>query len=182
MLVFVGLLAVDAPPAHASCAALPPLPQALAEADVVFVGTVIETTNEQRWATVEVEEVWKGEDIPSTAEVRGGPKDPPGPMNVVSSVDTSYREGARYLFVPFNSTNPYRDNACTPTRRFTPEVQRLRPSHVAVLTPGDDRDGAPPAPGSKWPWIPVTAAALVLIAAGLLFSVLGRHRSGSGDH
>lgn len=62
----------------------------------MLVGKVIETTNEDRWATVDVEEVWTGERITAVVEIKAGPADPPGPASVASSNDRTFDEGARY--------------------------------------------------------------------------------------
>lgn len=152
---------VLAPEATASCARPPPLPVVLEDAPVVFLGTVVETANADRWATVDVDEVWKG-DVSARVEVRAGPKDPPGPLNAASSVDRTFRTGIRYLFVPESATAPYRDSSCTATRRYRSGLGRLRPEDARrsvgpPLEPrGDD--------ASALPWI---ALAAVVIAAGV---------------
>jgi hypothetical protein len=96
-LTFVSALAGSA---TASCAAPAPLREAIKDAPAVFVGTVIETANRSRWATVHVEEVRKGTGLPDEVEVRAGPEDPPGPGGTATSVDRTYTSGTRYLFVP----------------------------------------------------------------------------------
>lgn len=164
-----AILAVvaQAAPVGASCAPPRPLAQSLPEADVVFVGRVLATTNARRWATVQVEEIWKGRGVAATVEVRGGPADPPGPANVASSVDTFYRAGRRYLFVPYNRPAPYRDNACTPTRPFGPGAERFRPADAVFLTGDGGSDDPIPAPTSTRPWIPVALGAGLLTGAGV---------------
>ena len=120
----------------------PPTGRAVKEADIVFVGTVIDTTNGGRWATVEVEEIWKGEDIDSVVEIKAGPADPPGPTMAASSVDRSFDEGARYLFFPFRKQNgTFTDSSCSNTTRFTTDLERFRPPDASKLNPpggGDD--------------------------------------------
>jgi hypothetical protein len=50
--------------ASASCAVLPgPIASPLASAPVVFVGTVVSTSNGDREATVKIESIWRGPDI-----------------------------------------------------------------------------------------------------------------------
>lgn len=115
-------------PASASCAQPPPLRVALEDAPVAFVGTVVATTNDERWATVEVSEVWAGE-AGEVVEVRGGPEDPPGPMGVASSVDRSFRDGETYLFLPSGGEGGvFQDDACSSTTRYTEQVDDLRPA------------------------------------------------------
>lgn len=121
--------------AAASCA--PPLPyeQAFEEARNVFVGRVVSVSNARRWARVEVEDVWKGPELPAVVEVRAGPKDPPGPGRVATSADRHYRTGRRYLFFPYRGNGAvFADDACGRTTVFRPELERLRPVTI-VETP-----------------------------------------------
>lgn len=127
--------AVIGGPAAASCAAPPPLRQAIDEARTVFVGTVTETSNADRWATVAVSEVWKG-DVARTVEVRGGPADPPGPVHAASSVDRAFRDGAMYLFVPSGGEDEvFHDDACSSTTRYGARYEHLRPADTATPAP-----------------------------------------------
>ena len=125
-------------PAAASCAGEPPLPRAVADAEILFVGTVTETTNRARWAIVSVEEVWKGEHIPDVVQIRAGPADPVGPEYSASSVDRDFESGRRYLFFPYGRKDAVlQDNSCTSTRVFTESLARFRPETVAAPQPGD---------------------------------------------
>jgi hypothetical protein len=132
-LTFVSALAGSA---TASCAAPAPLREAIKDAPAVFVGTVIETANRSRWATVHVEEVWKGTGLPDEVEVRAGPEDPPGPGGTATSVDRTYTSGTRYLFVPYDRSSQaiFQDNACTRTSQFRSPLERFRPAR------GEDPD------------------------------------------
>ncbi|HEX2049933.1 MAG TPA: hypothetical protein VHJ34_04775 [Actinomycetota bacterium] len=165
LLLAVAAAVAPAGPAGASCAALPPLPVALARADVVFVGEVTATTAGGRAATVRVTEVWKGRNVPPTVEVVGGETSP----NVVSSVDRSYVEGTTYLFVPYDASAPYRDNVCTATRRYSERVERLRPAGVAppgaADAPGDGATDRRDDDGSSWSAEPLVGAALLIALA-----------------
>jgi hypothetical protein len=147
-LLALFVIAAMASPASASCAPQQPLRDELGDAKVAFVGTVISTTNHDKTALVSVEQIWLGRSLPETVEVQGGPEN----EQLVTSNDRSFDEGERYLFVPSNAIPPFRDNACTATQPFTPEVARLTP------------EGAidPTRPGSVV-WIVVVAA---LVAAG----------------
>lgn len=123
-----GIVPLIATPAHASCAELPPMRKAIREAPAVFVGTVVHTENMGRWVIVDVSEVWKG-DVEPELEVRAGPKDPPGPMGVASSVDRHYRDGETYLFLPYRGDGKvFGDNSCTRTTLYRPQLDRFKPA------------------------------------------------------
>lgn len=158
------LVAALTGPARASCAGVPPTKRAVREARTAFVGTVTETTNGGRWATVEVSEVWKGDAAP-VVEVRGGPEDPPGPTNVVSSIDRHFREGKTYLFVPgAGSETVFRDDNCSATTGYAKRLDRFRPRAFPLddVRTGIADDGAAGFP--VWAAGALAAAAL----AGLL--------------
>lgn len=147
LVVLLLLLGVwPAPLARASCIAGPPLAEAVATADTVFIGTVLATTNEGRLARVRVDAVWRGGPLPAVVVVNGryaGPGLPPAPAGEVqwSSVDRSYTVGERYLFLPHNGVSPFEDVPCTSTRLYTPDLDRYAPA--AVRTP-DPRLPTPP--------------------------------------
>jgi hypothetical protein len=128
-------------PAAASCLPAPPVQGRLAESPLVFVGTVLSTTNRDRIAQVRVEEVWKGPDLPGEVDVRGTPVGQE--ENAVSSVDRTFRVGHRYLFVPGhgvdlsprpNGRAVVDDSLCTATGEYRPEFDRLRPTSVTTPT------------------------------------------------
>lgn len=108
--------------AHASCVVPPPIEQAIEDADVVFVGTVVDLGADERQAIVEVESVWKGEGVATLVSVDGG-IDPNG----ATSVDR-YFEFGRYIFFPTTREFPFRDTACTSTQLVTAEIEALEPS------------------------------------------------------
>jgi hypothetical protein len=165
------IVAAAAAPAQALCAAPPPMRVALRNAPVAFVGTVVETTNDDRWATVEVTEVWEGH-ADARVEVRGGPADPAGPMQVSSSVERTYEEGTTYLFVPDSGTGDvFTESSCSPTRELNDRLERLRPEGAGV--PLDDlRTGI--ADDGGFPLWGVAVAVAVVAAA---FLVVRRLRS-----
>jgi hypothetical protein len=136
LLVVVGSLLARPSSVAAACAAVPPAPdEAVLFGDVVFVGTVLRTENEGRWATVRVEERWKGaRDLAETIEVRGGPD--PG---TATDVDRTYLPG-RYLFVVEHAGAGLADSACSGTTRWSEALSSLRPpgvSPAAVDLPTD---------------------------------------------
>lgn len=115
-------IAVTPHPASASCAEPPDLETAFADAPVVFIGLVVELSNGDRTAVMEVEGVWKGPDLPNTVTVNGGPSDP----SEATSVDRTYELGT-YIVFPINSTSPFVDNACTSTQRTTEALDVINP-------------------------------------------------------
>ena len=112
-----------AAPVAASCRVLPDPAQAIREAQVAFVGTVVAVSNNDRWATVAVEEVWRGPDLPTTVEVRGGPAG-----NTATSIDRTFVAATRYLFTVSAAGGGLTDTACSATTPWTPELARLRPA------------------------------------------------------
>lgn len=167
-------------PARASCAPPPPMKRAMAEAPAVFVGQVVSTTNEDRWAVVDVEEVWKG-DVPERVEVRGGPADPPGRLSVVSSVDRDFKNGRRYLFVPYRRKGDvFLDNICTRTTRYSGRLDKYRPAGAVPLPPDDAEPSGEQAPvsgGGVSPWLIVGLGAAACAGGAILLS--GRRRRAS---
>lgn len=162
-LIWAGILAAPGR-AVASCAVLPGAGAVLDLADVVLVGTVTTVVNQARWATVRVEEVWKGPDQPLDVIVQGGPGG-----NAATSVDRTYVVGTRYLFALSVSDGNLVDNACTAT---TPadaiDLAGLRPADARspIGAAGPEHDPGPDLGGVIGP---VAVAALV---AGLLIVVV----------
>lgn len=113
----------------ADCLVLP-FKQRIATTPVVFVGTVTEVAYDGRLATVHVEEVWRGTDVPDTVEVNGAIHG----TGTRTSEDRVFQVGEKYLFVPVNDRwtsghagPPYQDFGCSVTQPYTPELERLRP-------------------------------------------------------
>ncbi len=137
-------------PTLASCA--PPLPveEAIAAADIVFVGTVTLLANDARWVKVQVEEIWKGGDLPAVVEVRGGPE-----AGTFTSVDRTYELG-RHLFVVRRDGGFLSDNGCSATQLWSADLAAFRPGDARTPTPSPD------APQGGF-----DVAAIVLPAAGI---------------
>lgn len=154
-----GLLAAP-PTALASCALSPPIAEALAEAEIVFVGTVTATAERDLWATVTVEEIWKGPDLPVVVQVKGGQGG-----NVGTSVDREFRSGVKYLFTPtMLQDGTFSDNACTPTRVWEEALAALRPADARGPI-----GGTPPEPsGFDVGGLVVPLGVALLVAAALL--------------
>lgn len=129
----LGTLLLSAPVAGASCAPPLTIQEAMEQAPVVFVGTVMTVEHDGRFASFSVDEVWKG-DVDSSVVVSGGPT--PSDLegrgfgeSVVTSVDRYYDRGATYLVVPFGiEEGVYMDNACSVTQVYDASLDALRPA------------------------------------------------------
>ncbi len=158
--VFAATL-VGAPAVHASCG-VPVRPGGqqtiqgwLDTAPLVFVGTVVGTTNNNRVARVQVESVWKGE-VPSTVTVAGTPE----LGSAATSVDRTFNVGQRYLFVPSSGSSPFQDNSCSATQPYSSQLDGFKPATAHPPTAGSDGldpTGLAFAPGWVWPAIPLLA-------------------------
>ena len=121
----VAALAFVLPPSIvlADCMPPPSVEEAVGTAEIVFVGTVTETSNHNSWASVLVEEIWRGPDMPEAVVVKGGPEG-----NMATSVDRSYEAGTKYLFFPYaDEAGGLADNSCTNTVEYSVAVAALRP-------------------------------------------------------
>lgn len=143
--------------------------EVLAEADIVFVGTVTDVRHDTT-ADFEVEESWKG-DVPARVTVLGGPDEP----GVATSVDRSWRPGARYLVVPSAGGGPLRDDQCSPTREWTDDLEEFRPATSVVPEPV-----ASPGGPSQGTVMALAGVVLVLAVAATFIVVRPRDNGASG--
>ena len=161
-------------PASASCIAPPGLgpggTSLLDGASVVFVGTVLSTSNGDRVARVRVESVWKGGPVPVVVTVSGTPD----LGSAATSVDRTFAPGRRYLFLPSNTTSPYQDSSCSATQPYAPVLDSLRP---AVTQPPSGTDGMEQTTAPAWVW-PVGAAIVIGLGLGAWFG-FRRRRAGA---
>ena len=160
-LVLAALLAAWPGAVLADCAEPPDIKQAVATADIVFVGTVTDVTNNGRWAQVTVGAVWRGPDQPATLLIRGGPEG-----NTATSVDRSFEAGVTYLFVPYvdPETKTLADNSCTSTTQWRQELDDLRPSDARPPT------GSTPA-AAGFDLSPLLPVAVALIVFGVILGI-----------
>lgn len=177
-----GMLAAPAT-TLGSCAQPLPIAEALKSAEIVFVGTVVQVSEGNRWANVQVEEVWKGPDRPQNVLVRGGPAG-----NAATSVDRSFEVGVKYIFFPYVAVdagegpagsvtdggvpaggvpeNALTDNSCTNTTAFTDEHKALRPDDARKPI------GAAPSEAAGFdPMTLVVPAGIALVVAATLLGV-----------
>lgn len=130
-----SIVASAAAPALASCMMDErPMDQKIAEAEIVFVGTVEALAHSNTTASFEVEEVWKGPALEPTVTVFGGS----GQDGMMTSVDRTFEAGQRYLVLPFPDGNRLSDNSCSPTMLWDASLEEFRPDDADVRsTPGD---------------------------------------------
>jgi hypothetical protein len=172
LLAVSAFLVIRTEAAQASCAMPPSLQEQITAAPLVFVGTVVSTSDDDRVAHVRVESIWKGPTLSAYVDVHGSPV---SGFNVHSSVDRMYRAGERDLFVLFSASEPYQDNSCSATQPYTAEI--------AAFAPPDARSPAPVTPLEQVQnWLiqyglPVGVALVVIAAAAFLG--LRRRRGGS---
>ncbi len=164
--LLIGALAARPPSTLAlSCIQPPPVEEAVASAEIAFVGTVTAAANLGRWATISVEEVWAGSDLPAVVEVRGG-----GAAGAESMADRSYVVGTRYLFFPYVEEGRLTDNICSSTQEWQPEVEKVRPADVRTPTSGEPEPVDPVAAlgGLVVPIVGVAVLAIVIIGGAML--------------
>ena len=151
--------------AVASCVGLRPLPQEIQSAAVVFVGTVVYTSDGHRQAHVKVESIWKGAPLAAYVDVDGSPVS--GPFTA-SDVDRHYQAGERYLFVLYSASQPFQDNSCSATQQFTSALTTYAPANAnAPLAPTLSEQAQNFVVMHWWQVI----AALVAVAAVAVFAV-----------
>jgi hypothetical protein len=166
--------------ANASCA-VSGLPLSLADelgaAKVVFVGSVLYTSDESRSGRVKVESIWKGPKLPAYVDVRG--EAPGSGLFSGSEGDHHYQSGQQYLFVPLNDHPPFKDYGdCNPSTQ-------LYTAALAADAPPDAKAPDPPtATDMIWNFVgqyssPATIAGLlsVVVVSILLVSVRRRTKA-----
>jgi hypothetical protein len=162
-LVAAAALVAGAASAGASCVVPPPIREQVVSASLVFVGTVIFASDNDRVARVKVESIWRGPELPTYVDVHGSPVSGPG---AASSIDRRYKAGTRYLFVLYGADQPLQDNSCSGTQVYTAEL--------AVLSPAGARSPAPPTVGDEIHnavtlyWLPTLGFLALVAAAGVI--------------
>jgi hypothetical protein len=177
-LVALGaLLLTAATPVQASCGVfsrpLPSMQDDVNAANVVFVGKVIYTSDQNRSARVKVESIWKGPALAAYIDVHGEAPGS-GPFSG-SEGDHRYQAGQQYLFFPLNDHPPFQDygdcNAST----------QVFSAALAAYAPADAKAPNPAGPSDMiWNFVdqyslPLTIAALLVVALASLVLVK-RHR------
>lgn len=165
---FLAVLAVAvgaADEAHASCGGTPSkISDQISSARVVFVGTVLYTSDNNRTARVKVESIWKGRALPMYVDVHGEAPGS-GPFSG-SEADHLYQPGQRYLFAPLNTSSPFLDyGECgTLTQTYTAELATYAPPDARAPAPATMVDQAENDIGQYWP---LALFAIVGVAIGV---------------
>ena len=138
---------------------------------VVFVGTTLKLQNLDRWATVRVDERWRGADqLPDVVEVHGG-----AGSDFATLSDRSYAPG-RYLFVVEHGNGFLVDNACSGTVAWNDGLASFRPSGVEPA-PVAGQGG----PFSNPDLVPVAALLVALLIAVVSYLLILRSRNRPPD-
>jgi hypothetical protein len=145
-------------PANASCVVVGSVEAMVADSGAAFVGVVEAVTNQDRWATVRVEEVWHGPITSATVEVRGGPEPGAG-----SSADRTYRAGVRYLFTVSVRDGTLVDSICSMTTDWRAELLEMRPPTARAVDAAMTVGPSDPAGISRW-ILPALAVIVVGVA------------------
>ena len=160
--------------AEAACAGPPDVERSLDSSDLVFVGSVTDLANLNRWATFRVETVWKGDPGSDRIEVRSGPAG----ASVMTSNDRIYTTGGRYLVfasdltrrpvavIDYGDGARWVDNACSATRPYESSLDRFRPA----------RPGAEPDNASGGSVTNAVVVAVVMLVGALVVATLVRRR------
>ncbi len=172
-LVLSSLVTFVGPTAAASCAEAVPLGRAISDAPIVFVGSVTHLQFDDRMATFQVDEIWKGE-IGASVLVSGGPRPTElvGPtragQSIITSADRTYELGRQYLVISYGSEDGVLlDNACSATQLFEPALMEHRP--VAITHPTPEGPDEPISSDSLWMAVgsSIVGAAIVGAAVAL---------------
>jgi len=158
----------------ADCAEPPPVDVAVSDGENVFVGTVTALTAQDRWAKVQVAEVWKGPDTGPIVEVRGGED-----ITAASTIDRFFVLGRTYLFVVGSGQGVYSDNGCSATTEWRGELLAARPADWFVPR-GANGSAAAIEPATLDLGFLVPLGAIALFAIGLVggASLVSRRRDG----
>ena len=171
----IGAALVSPQAAMASCAELPAVPDAFAQAEAVFSGTVETVEMGGRLATVAVDLVWKGE-VADQVQVQGTDMLDP---NMATSVDRSYLAGFNYVFFVTVGGVGFVDNACTATQEATSDlIAQLDEVHGG---PGSAPRAAPsqPEPAASSPFDLVGVAFAAGVGLMVVGAVVARRRGRS---
>ena len=151
-------------PAIADCERPGPLDVMLPDAQVAFVGTVVEVDGPA--AIFAVREVWAGA-VADTIEVRGLSDQVGGPDAGFgagfSEDDRHWTEGMTYLVIPWVDGGVLRDSICTATTEWQAEFEDLRPANARIVAASEEPPATVPAP-----ILIVGAGVLILTLASVL--------------
>ena len=148
--LLLAWLAVLPASTDAICATAP-MPDALRDAPVVFIGIVTATENRGATATFLVKEIWRGPTLTPLIKVHGAD---PG----TTEEGLTWQEGVEYVVMPRLVGDRLEDHACSNSRPWTEDLAAFRPS--------DARQPVDQVPTSGPPGDPPYAMVFLLILAG----------------
>ncbi len=167
--------------------AVSPLEESLAAADVVFVGRVVDRSNADRTAVMEVLEVWKGPTQPARVTVIGGPEE----LSQQTAIDRTFLLGQIYLVVPANRQAPFQDSLCsatqlwsTPTGSIPAELQDAVGTEVPIVLLTDQSPELGDGRFSGWCGTLGMALIVIVFALALIYGLRrmsSRHPSRDGQ-
>jgi hypothetical protein len=186
LLVMLGGLAaaalIGSTAVKASCAVSGPsrsVADEIASVQVVFVGSVIYTTDNNRTARVRVESIWKGPAMPAYVDVHGEAPGS-GPFSG-SEGDHHFQAGQKYVFVPLIDRAPFEDygDCNISTQPFTAKL-------AANGTPNAKPAAAPTTSDLIWnfmdQYLGQVATVGLLILLGISVSLMTTRRRASAGH
>lgn len=140
-----------------------PLAKVISQAGVVFVGTVASVDRTHEVAQFDVEEIWRGPNLPESVPVNGGGMPP-----------YRWQIGLRYLVIPaVTDRGELVVRGCwPPTSVYRPEFDALRPAN-AHPPQGPPTSGPPGSP-------PLAAVFLAILMLGSVGAFLLYRRGGGG--
>lgn len=169
--VIAALVAAPAP-AFADCQMAPPIEEAVRTADLVFVGSVTAIADGGRSASVRVEEVWRGGEMPAEVTVLGG-TEPAQPMED----DRTFEAGVRYVFFPFVVDGQLVDSICTATAPWVEGFAAVRPADARTPLPSATGTASGPLAAVADLALPLLTALLIGGAAVAVAIVVSRRRT-----
>lgn len=189
-----GLVVVPATTAHAQCGPSRTIEESLASVEVAFIGRVVDRSNRDRTAEMQVLEIWKGPRLPQLVTVNGGPKD----LDQQTSIDRSFLLNQTYLVMPANDREPFQDSLCsgtqlwsTPNGTIPEHLQEAAGNEVPItFAPGDVPSQPSDEGGSLGGLVPLLGALVLVLALVVGFLRLrakrrrsgGRRRQEGGPH
>lgn len=164
--------------ALAECANPPSLEEALRAAPVAFVGEVTSAGVNADEATISVQWIWKGPDLPKELALRT-------PSTPAASGETGFRfrAGTTYIVLLEDTNGPYEVGECSGTRRYRgdgqviPSELQLAAGASAGRAPGAPTEGAVADGGIGWAYIAVGAVLMIALMALAVRAYLRKRRS-----
>jgi len=122
---------------------------------MVLLGSV--TDWDGTTAEFEIDEIWRGPDLPKEIEI-------------IPEPGRAFTAGVDYLVFPADRPSPLTDRPCSATTRWSGELEQLRPSTARVPGTAPARD-----PDLPWEWVLAGAALAAVLLAGRRIAEKRRH-------